>query len=44
MNWPIMKENIATPKRRMNAATDLSSGLTGEKSPNPIVDSVVSEK
>ena len=40
----MMNENIATPKRRMKAATDLSNGLTGEKSPKPIVDSVVREK
>ena len=44
MNWPMMKENIATPKSRMKAAIALSRGLTGEKSPKPIVDRVVSEK
>ena len=35
---------MATPKRRMKADTHLSRGLTGEKSPNPIVERVVREK
>ena len=37
MKWPIMYENIATPKSSEKAPTILSPLLTGWKSPNPTV-------
>jgi len=40
----MMNEKIATPNKRMNAAVDLSRGLTGWKSPKPMVERVVNAK
>jgi hypothetical protein len=39
-----MKEKTATPKSKIKAAIPLSIVLTGWKSPNPMVESVVIAK
>jgi len=44
IKFAIIREKIATPKRRTNAPITLSRSLLGAKSPNPTVESEVKAK